>query len=239
MLTFFICDDNKEFLNKLNNIVNNYMMRNDFDFQILSYGKIDNKIKEDLKNIDGFKVFILDIEVNEESGIELTRYIREEENDWNSIIMLITAHNELKYDVLSKRLYIFNFINKLDSYEKILMNDFDCIISHFENRKKKYTYKEDKVIKSIDFNEIIYFEKIKDSNKLLIKTISKNIEIVENINTLFDKLDKRFIKINRGLIINKDKVKEYNLNDNSIVLEKEIIFYDLNKRYKKAINNEL
>ena len=41
-----------------------------------------------------------------------------------SVIIIVTAYNEYKYDALSKRLMILDFINKMDNYRKYLN---DCI----------------------------------------------------------------------------------------------------------------
>lgn len=238
MINFFLCDDNKSFLDNINKIVNNFMMKNDIDFKVHLFESINDSIKNCSKEIKGFKVFILDIETKEESGIEFSRFIREDLNDWNSIIILITAHNELKYEVLSKRLFIFDFINKFDSYKNILINDLDNVIKHYENREKKFSYKEKRIVKFINYNEIILLEKEKITDKVKIITNDKYIYIKEGLSNILKRLDKRFVRINRSIIINKDKVIEHDLERNTISLENDILVYDLAKNFRKNKNNE-
>lgn len=235
MVNFFVCDDNENFLNKINNIVNNYMMKNDYDFKVNLYKKIDDKLKNDSSRIKGFKIYILDIEIEEESGLEFSRIIREEQGDWNSIIVLITAHNELKYEALGKRLYIFDFISKYDGYTKILNDDLDKIIKVYENRERKLIYKDERIIKILDFQDITLIEKEKNSNKVKIYTESKTIEIGESISSIYKRLDNRFIKLNRSIIVNKDKICEYNLEEGTVLLKNSKKIYDLSKKLRKNL----
>ena len=56
------------------------------------------------------KVYILDIELGDVSGLEIASEIRE--NDLESIIIFVTAHNECKNDVFYSRLLAIDYIPK-------------------------------------------------------------------------------------------------------------------------------
>ena len=55
--------------------------------------------------------------------------------DWVSIIIIITAFNEFKYEALGNRLYLLDFINKLNRCETKLKEDLEIAIKHYDNRK--------------------------------------------------------------------------------------------------------
>lgn len=236
MINYFICDDCILFLRGIKDIIENFMMNNDLDFKVYLYNSIDRIFKEDIKKIKGFNIYILDIEVGDESGIDLSRYIREELDDWNSFIILLTVHNELKYEVLGKRLFIFDFINKYDSYKKTLVEDLSKIIKNYENSNRRFCYKYNRTLKFVSFTNIILFEKIKNSNSTYLITDDTKIEINEGINSIISKLDNRFMKVDRSMIINRNKISNYDIDNNCFEMSNGLKIYDLSKKIKKGLN---
>ena len=169
MINFIICDDNKEFSEKIRKIIKNYMMNFDIVDKFYMYEDYSDKFKSEIKEIEGFKLYILDIETKCSSGIDAARYIREELDDWNSLIIFLTAHNELKFEALSNRLYLLDFINKFDNYENKLKEDLERVKKNYDNREKCLTFESNRVIKRIDFKNIVIIEKEKDSKKCIVK----------------------------------------------------------------------
>lgn len=235
MINFIICDDNQPFSAKLKQLVDNYMMNYDTEYKsylFIDYGK---KFKETITKIEGFNVYLLDIETKNGSGIDAARYIREELDDWNSVIILITAHNELKYEALGNRLFLLDFINKFDDYEKKLKEDLERTIKNYDNRGKCLTFEVNRIVKKIDFRHIITIEKEKDSKRCIITTTYGEYIIYNSINSILKLLDKRFIKINRSMIVNLDQVKEIDSTENKITFKNGIVSYDISRDYKKEV----
>ena len=149
MISFILYDDEKQFLQKNKKIINKCMMNCDFDYKCYSFDEYSDKFEEVIKNNLGLKVYLLDIEGKNKSGLDIVRIIREKYNDWSSIIILVTNHNEFKYDALSNRLYLMDFINKLDKWEELLTEDLNRIISSYSECQECLTYEYNHILKRI------------------------------------------------------------------------------------------
>ena len=239
MINYIICDDNVSFANKLQTIVESYMMNFDTDVKYYLYKDYGNKFKDEIREIEGFKVFILDIETKDGSGLDASRYIREELDDWSSVIMLITAHNELKYEALSNRLFLLDFINKFDDYENKLKEDLERVIKNYNHREKCLTFEYNRVIKKVEFKHIVIIEKEKDSKRCVIKTTYGEYLICETLNNVFKLLDDRFIKISRSSIINVDEVREYDNTENSITFKNGTTTYDISRNFRRKVSESV
>ena len=79
--------------------------------------------------------------------------------------------------------------------------------------------------------------KEKDSKKCLLKSNHGNYYIPETLNKIEDRLDNRFVKINRSCIINIDDLLEYDLNENKITMKSGDVSYDISRENKKKVSN--
>lgn len=235
MINYIICDDNQEFAMKLRQITENYMMNYDIDNSYHMFVDYGNDFKNKIKEIDGYKVYILDIETKNGSGLDAARYIREELDDWNSVIIMITAHNELKYEAFGNRLFLLDFINKFDDYEAKLKEDLERVMKNYDHREKCLTFEYNRVIKKIDFKHIVVIEKEKDSKKCIVKTTYGEYSVCRSLNNVLKSLDDRFIKISRSCIVNLDQVREYDSTENKLTFKNGTISQDISRDYKKKV----
>ncbi len=216
MINFIICEDEKTLATEYKNEIDKFMMRYDIDYQCYLFDGYTKEWETLARTNTEFKVYILDIKTNHGSGLNAARIIREELEDWNSMIIIITSYIEYKYDALSKRLMLLEFINKLDKCKEHLREDLEICIKHYNNRPKvlKFSYK--KVINNIEFAHIIYIEKEIDSKRCIIHTIKDNIPYPGTINSLLTKLDARFMKTSRSAIVNLEKIINFDSKNNVI-----------------------
>lgn len=125
MINIIICDDNIRDANKIEKIVKRYF--NKMEFNIYKYNDYDSKflkiIDSDLVN----KVYLLDIETPSMSGIDVARRIRK--NDYSSIIIFLSGHDDLSRIVAKKNIMALNFINKFDNLEHNLKHSLDLALS--------------------------------------------------------------------------------------------------------------
>lgn len=239
MLKFIICEDEKVLAMKYRNEIDKFMMKFDDDYECYifdGYGKAwQNFARED--NGD-FKIYILDIKTNEGSGIDAARIIREELDDWTSMIIMVTSFNEYKYDALSKRLMLIDFINKLDNCEKHLQEALTIAMKNYEKRPKvlRYTYKGE--IYNIEFKYITYIEKEQDEKRCKVHTtLGREETYPGTITKLMTILDKRFMKVSRNTIINLEQVKGYISKSNKIVFRNNESTDSIARDKKKGIIN--
>lgn len=235
MLNFILYDDEKHFLQRNKKIIDKCMMNCDYDYKCYLFDEYNDKFEKVIKNNLGLKVFLLDIEGKNKSGLDIVHLIREKYDDWCSVIIMITNHNEFKYDALSNRLYLMDFINKLDNWEELLTEDIKRIVSSYTNCSDCLTYEFNHSLKRIEFKNIIYIEKEKDSKKCIIHTLYGDHPIGGTICEVLEKLDSRFIKTSRSTIINIKQVSEYDKANNEIFFLNGETTTDISRLFKKEV----
>ena len=130
MLNFVICDDNRNFSKMMKTEIENFMMNYDQKYKIFHFEGYDDSFEEFVKKEMEFKIYFLDIKTKCKSGLDAARIIREKYDDWVSIIVVVTSHEEYRYEALGNRLYLMDFINKLNGCQKTLKEDLDNVISY-------------------------------------------------------------------------------------------------------------
>ena len=87
MINFIICEDN-EYVRKLHeSIISKVTMPYDFNYAVHSFERYNVKLKNLINSVGERKVYILDLELPNKSGIDITREIRK--SDWESIIIIL------------------------------------------------------------------------------------------------------------------------------------------------------
>ncbi|MEG1494774.1 MAG: LytTR family DNA-binding domain-containing protein [Bacilli bacterium] len=237
MLNFIICDDNLEFAKRMDTLINNFMMNYDIDSKRILLNGYGKEFKKIVSSDIGFKVYFLDIQTKNGSGLDAARCIREEYDDWVSIIVVVTAYNQYKYDALSNRLYLLDYINKLDNCEKKIGEVLTLIMKHYDHREKTITYEYSHIIKKVEYRHIIYIEKEPDSKRCLIRTIYGEQLINKNLNQVVEILteDRRFMKVSRSMIINLDQIREFDMLESKITFKNGEVNYLVSRDYRKEL----
>lgn len=239
MINFIICEDEPELLKEYKYQIDKFMMKYDIDYKTHMFTSYDSKWEKSVRKIKGFKVYLLDIKTANGSGINAARQIREEYDDWVSMIIMISGYAEYKYEALGKRLMLVDFINKLDHSEQKLQDALLICLKHYDNKYKslRYTYKN--IAYNVEFRSIIKIEKEMDSKRCIIHAEEGDYPIKGTLNEVLQKLDKRFFKCNRSIAINVEQVQYYNLGKNVAVLKNGEEFKDVSRNKKKEMFNHV
>ena len=104
MLKFIVCEDNEIIRKKNISVINKVMFSNNVNYNIFEFNSYNNDLLDIINDNSGRKVYILDIELGSKSGIDIARLIRK--NDWESFIIISTAHYELFPQVFKDRLIL-------------------------------------------------------------------------------------------------------------------------------------
>ncbi len=216
MINFILCEDNEEFRKSLREQVEKYMIRSDIEYKIHEYSSYDKSFEEIVKAEIGFKVYFLDIKTKVGSGIDAARYIREEQEDWNSIIIVITAFSEYRYEALGNRLFLLDFINKLDNCKTKVDEALDIVMKHYGNQEKCFNYEYNYTVHKIAFKNIVYIEREQDSKRSIIHTSYGKFKVPKSLNEIMKNLDDRFVRLHRSMVANMDRVIEYDVKTNLI-----------------------
>ena len=217
MISFVIFEDAKVLATEYKNEIDKFMMRYDHEYNCKLFSGYGKEFNHYAKTNTDFKIYLLDIKTNEGSGLDAARMIREELNDWTSMIIIITSYNEYKYDAFGKRLMLVDFINKLDKCIAHLHQSLEICMKYYDTRPKalKFVYKNN--VYNVDYREIVYIDKEQDSKRCILHLINKeSMPYPGTINHLIEILDNRFVKVSRSSIINSDHINKFDIKENTI-----------------------
>ena len=113
MINFVVVDDEPSILKMVENTINETMMKNNIDYRIHTFLSFDNDFYSLANDTSQRKVYILDIQVNNDSGIDVARNLRDD--DVESIIIFLTAFADLTGIVVEDTIMPLTYINKFDN----------------------------------------------------------------------------------------------------------------------------
>ena len=233
MLRFIICEDKKQYQDKISVIINKVMMPYNFEYKISKFTECNEELSKIIKNENEQKVYILDIELPEISGLEIASEIRED--DLESSLIFLTIHSEFQNDIFYSRLLAIDYINK----DKLWQDRFEeTIIYTIRSLDKKR-------VLSFEFNhnsyrlpmrKILYIEKIQDNSKCrIVMEDDSSYEINQSISNLVKILGPSFYQSHKSCIVNIEQIKKINYADSTITFNNGKTVYLLSSRNKKGI----
>lgn len=234
MLEVYICEDDKVQLKMLETQIKNIIIMENYDMEIVLVTQNPQEIIKHTK--DGFMngLYFIDINLGYNiNGIELANYIRK--HDKRAFIVFITSNDKdykLTLDNHCEPLdYIVKKINPQEQQEMFKKIAHSLYVANeraqsFQKDESVINYgaitlklSEHKyVIQNLD--DIIWIQKNKDNvNKIDIQGDNRVIQAKSSLKEILTQLDDRFIRVGKSLIINKNKVDEYDKSQKVIVLK--------------------
>ncbi len=236
MLNFIVCEDDMAIKRKMVNLITKIMMPQEIDYVIHEFDDYNTKIKKIANDNTIKKIYILDIELPSKSGLDIARKIREK--DWESIIIIVTAHYELGLEAVKNRLMLLDFISKFDNFEEKLRSALELSAKILEN-KKSLILESGSVLYRIEYDDIIYIVKETIERKSIIKTPYTEYKVSQNISSIMKKLDSRFFQSHRSCIVNRDYIKHIDFKDGKIVFKNDEYIYLLARGKKKGLKEHV
>ena len=186
-----------------------------------------------------YDAFLLDIQLEDYSGIELAKKIRDRDEYKLTPIIFITAIPTREL-MAFKEIHCYDYIVKPFT-EKEVREALETIIYHgikkrdkseiFKINQKSYSY----ILKQ---DEIIYIES-KNKNLLLV-TINEEIKLSNySLSNILEELGAGFIQCHRGYIINIKYIIRVNHVDNSIKLRGTDEVIPIGRKYKEDLRNDI
>lgn len=198
VMRFAICDDEKIMQENLLYYVEKYSKQKNFDVIIDCF----LTGTELLKSTKKYDIIFMDYQLEDANGIEISKKIRETNND--SVIIFVSSYPEIALD--SFKVKTFRFLKKpLD--EEILFDALDDYFREIDNDNYIFikTREENLMIK---MSEIIYAEGKK--NDTIIRTIHEEIVVHMSIKTIEKMLDPlKFIRCQKAYITGFRYIKKH------------------------------
>lgn len=237
-MNFIIYEDEKEYSERYKNVIYKLLGPTTLNYKIIEINEYNDENKEKLDNIEGNKVYILDIEVNGKNGLELARKIRKK-GDWISPIIIVTSHEEFKNVGYTGKILMLNFISKNQKLEKDLYDSLEVALEiNMANKSLCYTNKGE--LYHIPYQDILYIEKSLNDNICNVVTKNNTYNIRKTIIDLEKQLsdDINFVKTHRSCIVNIKNIKYVDFEQNKITfINKEIDL--LSRAHKKKLKERM
>ncbi len=232
MIDFIMVEDDLYYLNESKRIIDKVMMNYDVSYDFIAY----DKYRKELLNKDNFKIYIISYK---NDSIDLIKYIREELDDWKSLIIVLYKNKEDKNKILKEDLFIVDYINKIKYFKEKLLRNIQICLKNYDQRPNslKYTYKN--ILYNIEFNKILYIEKEQDNKRCIIYTKNKKYFIPGTLSKVKSLLDNRFIKSSRSFIINTEQISFYDIKSNIVTFKSKTKLDCISRDNKKIIINHL
>ena len=232
MINFIVVDDNNKFLDIMCDIITKTMMKNKFIYKTHKFIEYDSDFYDVMNSSISNKIYILDIETRDASGIDVARKIRK--HDIDSIIIFATVHNEAGLILLRDDLMFLNFICKFDDFENKLSNSINKALE-FIHHKISIKFDDRGTIYTIPLSDILYVTKESNDRKCIIRTVSNEYKVGLTLRELVELCDDKLIQTHRSCFVNMDRVRVIDKHDNIIVFDNGLNIDMLSNMYKKGI----
>jgi len=233
VINFILYEDERKFRDLYYSVIFNYFKESKIAYEVTEISKYTEETAKLLNTVGDNKIYIIDIEVPGKSGLDLAREIRNK-GDWQSQMIIVTTHDNLKnYDMLSEMLTLA-FISKFYNVEKKLTEKIAKAYEIVTSNKMIDFQRKGKLYK-IPINSILYIEKGYKEDGVVIVTENERYKTNLLISNVEEKLeyDPRFFKVNRGCIINLNKVRMYD-RDEDILEFTDTEYVDVISKDKKG-----
>lgn len=232
MINFIVCDDNKELLDCVIEVINKVMMKNTHEYKVHAFSDYDDKFMDIMKEKSSCKIYILDVEVPSQSGIDVARMIREDDVD--SVIIFLTSHNEVGPILLKEEIMFLAFICKFDNSEKRLessiMKALDLV-----GKKMAIRFEDQGAIYTLPVKDIIYIYTDTIERKIIIKTDYAQFKVSKTLVEMEEKLPSQFKHSHRACIVNCDRIRMIDKRNNKIIFDNDEKIDLLSKAYRKEL----
>ncbi|HIU22679.1 MAG TPA: LytTR family transcriptional regulator DNA-binding domain-containing protein [Candidatus Fimihabitans intestinipullorum] len=198
-----VVEDELYFLNKECDLIDKYMMHNDIDYKIYKFTSVNSKIYDLIKN-NKRKIFLLDIHVGYDSGIDLARDIRD--YDYNSIIIFLTGHEEYKSTIIGDDIMCLTYIDKFDRLKENLYRSLSKALNIIQENSV-LQFKSKGITYTLQLDEILYIEKEKNQKYCSVHIAHGKAPIYQSIKDINKQLNSNFEPYGRSLIINRKYIK--------------------------------
>ena len=226
MQKIYICDDNKIQLIKIKNIIQEEILKQEYNMKIEKcYTSSDELIFDTMESKE-----------SENSGFKTAIEVRNRQP--NAFIIFITSHYEFVYNVFSYHIEPLDYIVKEINEENIKKKIENCLITIDMRCNKdgkgynKFSLKIGRSNITEDFEKIISFEKVSDFNRVIMTTKNSKMEFYGSISDIINNLNEDFCRCKRNYIVNKNYIDYIDKKNKLIYMKNNTVFSYSNRLMK-------
>lgn len=200
-----ICDDCKDDIKHLTNLINKYSLLNALNVEIMQY-ECEESLFKDLKK-DYFKIVFLDIYIDKSLGIDVAKKIREIDN--NCLIIFTTISPNYALDAYS--VHAIDYLLKPIDFD-VFENALNRCVNFFSDSFKFIQVLSNRLMIKIPQKNIIFIEVF--NKYCLIHTTDGVIKTYMSLSKLETLIDSNvFLRCHKSYMINMKHIEEILEND--------------------------
>jgi len=222
-----ICDDDKFFVEQLNQIIKSMQGYRNID--IYKYTSGEELVLAHKNKGLRFEIIFLDIKMDKMSGIETAKKITE--LGGNSLIIFVTAYMDYVFEGYEVR--AFRYIMK-PICEKDVKKHFLKAIKELYDEDKRYSIHTKSTILTFNIDDIVFLESSK--RQVVANTTTSKISFYSKLSMEEEKLKRfGFVRVHQGFLVNMAHMKT--IIDNDIILHNGT-YIPISKSKKKQTLNQ-
>ncbi len=232
MVNFVVVDDNCAITSKVENIINKIMVKNEIDYNIEIFNDYNSEFNKLINSKISSRIYILDIETKSASGIDIARKIRSK--DLDSVIIFITAHEELGNLIIKQSLMILNLICKFDNFDKNLK---ESILKSLKiiGKKKIMRFYDYNSLYTIAIDDILYITKDTVERKSVIVTDYTTYKVSTSLLDLKKLGYGLLVQSHKSCLVNKSRISKINITKKTITFNNGLIIDLFSDNYKEEL----
>lgn len=211
MLKFAICDDIDVVCEYIEKFLVRICKEKNLSMEYDTFYSGDEFISVLNKKV--YDCIFLDIEIGTTNGIEVSKYLREKQNNETTEIIYISQHSQyavnlFDYDPITFLLKPFD--------DAMMMKAFNKFLKRMNIGDEVFVVKIGYDIKRIPTKDILYFESY--DHRINLHTSTAIVPFYNKIDNIISKVnEKTFIQIHKSIIVNKMHIKRFYYD--SVVLD--------------------
>ncbi len=216
MLNFIIYEDNAKARELYKSIVTDFIGGKMDGYNISSFGRYEDYLKNGISKLLGKKIYILDIEVPGKNGLDFARDIRAS-GDWLSQIIIISNYDNYRQEAFTSKMLTLDFISKRDNVP-VKLKETLSVAYKITTTHLAFTFQYNSELYRIPYQDILFIKKELNDNYSLIITERGSYRIKKSIKKIEKELanDARFFKTHQSCIVNLYNITSVNLTDSII-----------------------
>ncbi len=232
MINFIVCDDNKNLLEDVVELINKLMMKNRHEYKVHAFTDYNEKFMNIMNEKLSCKIYILDVEVPSQSGIDIARQIRDKDVD--SAIIFLTLHNEVGPVLLKEEIMFLTFICKFDNANRRLQSAISKALE-LVGKKLSVRFEDQGAIYTLPVKDIIYILTDTMERKIVIKTDYAQFRVSKTLVEMEKLLPHQFKHSHRACIVNVDRIRMIDKKNNTIIFDNDDMVDLLSKSCRKEL----
>ncbi len=197
MLNILVCDDDKKITTQVCDLLDKIKGNHNIDFKVDI--KNDGEFSKDKNAV--YDIAILDIEMDDISGLEVAENLKN--NNPDVIVIILTSYSD--YLDSAMKINVFRYLSKPIDEQRFLKNFLEAL-EHYRNISKQIVVKSNDEVSYVKTKDILYIENLKHGSLIVTKTDSlKTNKKPSEWADIIDQKD-RFVFSHKSFLVNLQNV---------------------------------